>query len=98
MSIFFDDALDAVRKMSMTTSLGRVNHFFERFNETFLKATEDDRLSEQDLALLDDLAGVVQTAVDDAIDSLGERLQEILDDFSGFIQSSSSRHRSVRRF
>lgn len=98
MSIFFDDALDAVRKMSMTTSLGRVNHFFERFNETFLKATEDDRLSEQDLALLDDLAGVVQTAVDDAVDSLGERLQEILDDFSGFIQSSSSRRRSVRRF
>lgn len=98
MSRLFDDALGDVRRMSMATSLGRFNHFFERFSETFLKATEDDSLSEQDFALLDELAEVVQVAIDDAVDSLGDRMQGILDNFSGFIQSSGSRHRSVHEF
>ena len=98
MSRLFDDALDDVRRMSMATSLGRSNHFFERFRDTILKASEDISLSDEDLALLDELTGLVTLAVEDAVDSLGERLQGILDDFSSFIQSSGSRHRSVRRF
>ena len=96
MSRLFDDALNDIRLMSRAQSLNRLYELYERYGNTINRAFESTRLSKQDTAILGELDDAVMSIIEESVDSLGGRLQELLDDFSGFIQSSGSHHRSVR--
>ena len=82
MSRFVDIALNDIRQMSHAQNMGRFMELYERYSNTINEASKYTRLSKQDAAVLAELDDGVMTVIEDAVDFLGDRLGELLIDFS----------------
>ena len=82
MSRFVDIALNDIRQMSRAQNMGRFMELYERYSNTINEASKYTRLSKQDAAVLAELDDGVMTVIEDAVDFLGDRLGELLTDFS----------------